>query len=240
MVERMNTLEFLNLNSGAVTAISTVVLTIVTLVYVLLTRSINLETKMMRKAQTAPNISAIIQADERYISWKKCVVKNIGLGPAYDVKFEVNPDFEDKLLTCKLSEIGFIKNGLPYFAPNQEFQILLTDMKENYQEKLKQNFEIKITYESSIHELYNNTYLIDFSQQSGLSQIGAPSIHKIAKNIEQIQQDINHISTGFTKLKIIRYTKEDIDEENNQFLEQFKQQEAERDNTKQAENERRD
>ena len=64
----MNILEFLNLNSGAVTAISTVVLTIVTFVYVLLTRSISKETEMMRKAQTAPNISVTIQSEEESIN----------------------------------------------------------------------------------------------------------------------------------------------------------------------------
>jgi len=242
----MDILEFLNLNSGAVTAISTVVLTIVTFVYVLLTRSISKETEIMRKTQTEPNISAIIQADERYINWINLIIQNIGLGPAYNVKFEVNPDFEDRdrhpnpdarSINYKLSDIGFIKNGLPYFAPNQKFQFYLTNLADDYQEKLKKSFEIKVTYESNIHEPYSNTYLIDFSQQSGLTQLGEPPIYTIAKNIEQIQKDINQISTGFTKLKIIRYTKEDIDEENKQFLEQFKQQEAEIENTKQTENE---
>jgi len=92
----MDILEFLNLNSGAVTAISTVVLTIVTFVYVLLTRSISKETEIMRKTQTEPNISAIIQADERYINWINLIIQNIGLGPAYNIKFELNPDFEDR------------------------------------------------------------------------------------------------------------------------------------------------
>ena len=76
----MNILEFLNLNSGAVTAIATVVLTIVTFAYVLLTRSISKETEIMRKTQTEPNISAIIQADERYINWINLIIQNIGLG----------------------------------------------------------------------------------------------------------------------------------------------------------------
>jgi hypothetical protein len=232
----MGILEFLNLNSGAVTAISTVFLTIITFVYVLLTRSISKETEMMRKAQTAPNISVTIQSEEESINLIDLIIKNIGLGPAYNVKFEINPDFEDRFLSGKLSDIGFIKNGLPYFAPNQEFKILLTNITENDEEKLKKAFEIEITYESNIHEPYSNTYLIDFSQQCGLSS-GEPPLYRIADDIEQIQKDINHISTGFTKLKVIRYTKEDIDEENKQFLEQFKQQKAERDNTKQVENE---
>jgi len=177
----MDILEFLNLNSGAVTAISTVVLTIVTFVYVLLTRSISKETEIMRKTQTEPNISAIIQADERYINWINLIIQNIGLGPAYNVKFEVNPDFEyrdrhpnpdARSINYKLSDIGFIKNGLPYFAPNQKFQFYLTNLADDYQEKLKKSFEIKVTYESNIHEPYSNTYLIDFSQQNGLTQLG--------------------------------------------------------------------
>jgi len=142
-----------------------------------------------------------------------------------------------RIVIFKLSEVGFIKNGLPYFAPNQKLQFFLTNLAEDFEEKLKMAFEIKITYENNLNELYSNTYLIDFSQQRRLNQVGEPPIHKIAKNIEQIQKDINNISTGRTKLKVIRYTKKDIDEENKQFLEQFKQQEAEIENTKQTENE---
>jgi hypothetical protein len=158
-------LDFFNKNSGAVTALFTVGLTIVTLIYAILTWSISKETKIMRKAQTEPNISAIIQSEDESINLIDLIIKNIGLGPAYNVKFEINPDFEDRILRGKLSEIGFIKNGLPYFAPNQEFKIFLTNLVENYQEKIKTTFKIKITYESNIHKPYSNTYLIDFSQQ---------------------------------------------------------------------------
>ncbi len=105
-------LEFLNQNSGAITTIATVILAIVTAAYVLLTWKLNSETKMMRKAQTEPNISAIIQADERYINWINLLVQNIGLGPAYKVKFEVKPDFEDKgriRLKTRVAIINYLK-----------------------------------------------------------------------------------------------------------------------------------
>jgi hypothetical protein len=191
----MCTLDFLNQNNGAITAISTLVLAVVTFIYVILTWNISSETKKMREAQTEPHVSATIQSDERSINWINLVIKNTGLGPAYKVKFEVNPDFEDRLLMSKLSEIGFIKDGLPYFAPNQEFRFILTDMAENYQEKLKTVFKIKIVYETSIHKPYDDTYLIDFSQRRGLTQIGELPIYTIAKNIEQIQKDINRIAS---------------------------------------------
>jgi hypothetical protein len=48
----------------------------------------------------------------------------------------------------KLSEIGFIKIGLKYLAPNQKIQFFLTSLTENYEEKLKKPIEIKITYEN--------------------------------------------------------------------------------------------
>jgi hypothetical protein len=73
-------------------------------------------------------------------------------------------------------------------------------------------FEIKITYENNIHEPYSNTYLIDFSQQSGLSS-GEPPLYRIADDIKQIQRDINNLSTGFKRLEVVSYTKEDIEEE---------------------------
>lgn len=245
-------LDFFNKNSGAVTAIFTIGLTIVTAIYAALTWSISSETKLMREAQTQPSISATIQPDERYINWINLIIENIGLGPAYNVKFDVDPDFEDKYrhpdledrsLNYKLSDVGFIKDGLPYFAPNQKFQFFLTNLadgsqskipqeKIDYQKKLKTTFKIKITYEDNRHKkTYSDTYVIDFSQQRGLSQLGEPPLYKIAKNVEQIQKDINHISTGWAKLNVIRYTKEDINEEQKQISKKFDQQNKDMENT---------
>ncbi|NBJ14039.1 MAG: hypothetical protein FNP40_00375 [Dehalobacter sp. 4CP] len=180
-------LDFLNKNSGAVNAISTIGLTIITLIYVLLTRNISKETKMMRIAQTEPNISAIIQSEEDCIKFIHLIIKNIGLGPAYNVKFKINPDYEDRILGGKLSEIGFIENGLPYFAPNQEFKIFLTNMAESYEEKMKKTFEIEVIYKSNIHKEYSNTYLIDFSQLRGLSS-GESPLYRIANDIKKIRE----------------------------------------------------
>ncbi len=147
---------------------------------------------MMRKAQTEPHISAIIQSKEEYINWIDMIIQNIGLGPAYNVKFEINPDFEDG--NIKLSEVGFIKNGLPYFAPNQKFEFFLTNLAENYQDKIKTAFQVKITYENTIHELRSNTYLIDLSQQSSLPKLGVPPIYQISENLKSIDTTLNEIS----------------------------------------------
>ena len=98
-------------------------------------------------------------------------------------------------------------------------------MIENFEEKTKKPFEIKVTYQNSMGKKYEDVYVIDFSQLIGLSQLGEPSLYKIAKNIEKIQEDLHHLSTGFHRMKVIRYTKEDIEEEREQLLERKNQKE---------------
>jgi len=136
------------------------------------------------------------------------------LGPAYNIRFEISPDFEDRNL--KLSEIGFIKQGLGYLAPNQKIQFFLTSLTENYEEKMKHPFEIRIRYENSTHQPYRDIYAIDFSQFIGTSQLGEPPLHKIAENIEKIQENIESISTSRNKLQVITCTRKEIEEEEQQ------------------------
>jgi len=226
----MGLLEFLNQNSGAFAVVSSAVVAIVTAVYVILTWKLVSETRKMREAQTEPKVSIIIQPREEWVNFIDMVIQNIGLGPAYNIKFEVNPDFEYTKGEF-LSNLGFIKNGLKYLAPNQKLQFFLTSMIENFEEKIRKPFEIKVTYQNSIDKVYEDIYLIDFSQLIGLSQLGEPPLHKIAKNIEEIKKDISHLSTGFHQMKVIVYTKKDIEEETRQRLRQANQlKENEQDN----------
>ena len=213
-------LEFLNQNSGAFAVIFSAVVATATVIYAILTWRLVSETRKMREAQTEPKISVTIKPREEWISFIDMVIQNIGLGPAYNIKFEVNPDFE-YVKGKFLSELGFMKNGLKYLAPNQKLQFFLTSMIENFEEKTKKPFEIKVVYQNSISKTYEDAYLIDFSQLIGLSQLGEPPLYKIAKNIESIQKDIQHFSTGFHRMKVIRYTKEDVEEERKQQLERI-------------------
>ncbi len=208
-------LEFLNQNSGSFAVIFSAIVAIATTVYAILTWKLTLETRRMREAQTEPRVSVTIQPREEWINFIDIVIQSIGLGPAYNVKFKVEPDFEYAKGNF-LSELGFIKNGLRYLAPNQKLQFFLTSMIENFEEKTKYSFEIKVTYKNSLGKKYEDAYIIDFSQLIGLNQLGEPSLYKISKNIEKIQQDIHRLSTGSYRMKIIRYTKEDIEKETKQ------------------------
>jgi len=211
--------EFLGQNESAFTVIFSALVAIATLVYAILTSRLVSETRKMREAQTEPNISITIQPREEWMNFVDLIIQNIGLGPAYNIKFEINPDF--KTITGKfLSEYGFMKNGLNFFAPNQKFQFFLVSLVEYFPKEI---FEIKVSYQNSIGKTYEDLYLIDFSQFEEVSQLGKPHLYKIANNIEKIQNDIHHISTGFHRMKVIMYSKEDVEEETKQFMKLRKQ-----------------
>jgi len=211
-------LEFLNQNSGAFAVIFSAVVAFATIIYAILTWRLVSETRKMREAQTEPKVSVTIQPREERINLIDMVIQNIGLGPAYNIEFEVSPDFEYAKGRF-LSELGFMKNGLIYLAPNQKLQFFLTSMIENFEEKTKKPFEIRVTYKNSVGKKYKDVYMIDFSQLIGLSQLGEPPLYKIAKNIEKIQKDIHYLSTGVHRMKVIRYTKENVEEQTKQLLE---------------------
>jgi len=217
-------LEFLNENSGAFAVAFSAVVAIATIVYAILTWRLVSETRKMREAQTEPKISVTIQPREEWISLIDMVIQNIGLGPAYNIKFEIKPDFEYAKGNF-LSELGLIKSGLRYLAPNQKLQFFLTSMIENFEEKTKKPFKVKVTYQNSMGKKYEDAYVIDFSQLIGLRRLGRPPLYEIAKNIEKIKEDLHLLSIGFRRMKVIRYTKEDIEEEQEQLLERKNQKE---------------
>ena len=215
-------LDFFNANSGAFSVLFAGIVALATLVYAILTWKLVSETKRMREAQTEPKISISIQPREESINMVDIIIQNIGLGPAYNIAFELDGDFyffKDRLF----SDIGFIKKGIKYLAPNQKKQSFLTSMTENYEEKQEISIGIDVNYKNSSGKAYYDNYTINFSELKGLLQLGTPPLHAMARNIEKIKDDIHHITTGFHKPKIVIYTKKEVEEEERAMLEQYEE-----------------
>jgi len=72
--------------------------------------------------------------------------------------FKVEPDF--KITKSRsLSEIGFIKNGLKYLAPNQKIKFFLTNMIENFEERSCQDKHPQIIESHKALQLYKTKEL---------------------------------------------------------------------------------
>lgn len=205
-------LDFLNKNSGALSLVFSGVVAFATVVYAVLTRKLVDETKKLREAQTEPLVFVTIQPREEWISFIDMVVQNIGSGPAYDVKFNVEQDFTYRE-NERLSSLGLFRDGIGYMAPGQRIQFFLTSMIENFDEKVKSHPEITVMYTNSGSRQDRRKYILDFGWMVGMRQLGTPPLTEIAKAIKDIQRDINFFSTGFKRLGVEMYAKQDVEEE---------------------------
>lgn len=205
---------YLNSNSGALTVVFSCVVTIATVAYAILTRSLVSETKKMREVQTEPRIEIALKSLNFAINIVRLHVRNIGLGPAKNVKFTSHiisgGEGAEKLLN-EFNKTNFLKNGLKYFGPNHELHSGYTDVTEDYDAKIATVLDYQVEYESITGKKYKDHIIIDMSEQEGLIQLGKPNLYAIAKSIEEIQKDFSHVVSGFKKIHADVYNKEDRD-----------------------------
>ena len=225
-------LEFINQNSGILLIVFSLIVTLSTVCYVFLTKSLVSETKKMRKAQTAPNIFVSIKSKEEYPGIVDLIVQNIGLGTAYNLRFDVNPDFEYEK-GHKFSDIKLIKQGLNYLAPNNKFTDFLTSIIGRIDELGKIATEVSVKYENCLGDSHQQKFLLDFSELFFVRYVGVSSLKKIADNLEKIQKHIHTIMfSSYPRIRVITYTKKDMEEQHFKILEKERLFEEEKKKTK--------
>lgn len=120
------------------------------------------ETYKMRKYQNQPNVYAAIAPANELNTIVEFFIQNIGLGPAYNVKFIDPPVFqyaEKKFL----SDISLVKNENTFLAPNQKMQVFMMDKSDVFNFNSKVPISIKLEYKDFEGEKFPREYEIDFS-----------------------------------------------------------------------------
>lgn len=224
-------LQFLNQNSGAIQVVFSGLVTLATLIYAVLTWKLVSETRRMRKAQTDAKVTVGISSRKEVISFLDFFVRNEGVGPAYNIKFKIHQiSSGDESIITKITSLGFIEKGLDYLSPNQEIRTFLTSMLERFETIIETALRVMVTYHTSSGEELSDSYSLDFSIFRGLKQLGKPDLHSIAKDMEKIQKNIQHICTGFYKLRVITQTESEYLEQQQRHVEEaeafFEEQEA--------------
>ena len=209
-------------NSNKLTIAFSYMVAIATLAYAYLTKTLVEETARMREAQTRPHISVIIEPTEEWINFIVLRIRNDGLGPAYNVRFQVLADFE-YMKGKKLSEMSLIKKGMSYIASKQEAHFFLTSLVEDY-EKKKVPFSLKVSYQDApAGKLYTELFTFDFSELEDMMQLGEPPLHKIAKEIEGIHNELRSITGGHHRLETVVYSQKDVEKEKKIQLKKMKE-----------------
>lgn len=209
-------LKFLNDNAGAFNLLFSAVVAVATVVYAKLTASLVRETKQLREAQTEPALEVFFRSRDESMSFLDIVVKNIGQGPAYEVRFEFSANTADvaaEELLGRLKNLSSINSGINLLYPGQEFFSFWTDIRKNLNDKLKTKVTVTSTCKSAAGTIYRKQHVLDLSEMEGLERIGTPPLLMIARNVEKLQKDIHDLSSGWHKLKVDAYTAEDRERE---------------------------
>jgi hypothetical protein len=220
-------LDYLNKNSGALSVLFSAVVTIATVAYSILTSILVSETRKMRQVQTEPKLEIIVKSFDFAINIVRLQIRNIGLGPALNVKFK--PEVQSggdgaQSLLQEFTQTNFFKIGLKYFGPGQEMHSSFTQLSQNYESKMASVFLFNLEYESVTGIKYKEQAVIDMSELRGIGQLGTPNLYSIAKSLEKIKDDFSHITSGFRKINANIFTAEDRakeQEEQEAFLEEF-------------------
>lgn len=219
-------LDFLNQNSGVLTVIFTGVVTLSTVVYAILTAVLVAETRRMRRVQTEPKMEVAIKLREEWINLVQVYVRNIGLGPAYDISFNVCAEAGKegaKALIKDFTQANFFQTGLRYLGPGQEVVSGYSQITEKFDQKIESVLIFDVSYRGAAGRLYNDKFRLDLSEFKGRSQIGKPHLYSIAQRLEEIQRDFHSLATGFKRIKADIYDSEDREEERREWEEHRKQ-----------------
>lgn len=204
-----NIIQFINQNESLITVIFSGIVALSTVVYAILTARLTSETKRMRKSQTEPKIAIYLQRNRAALGFFDLVIKNIGLGPAYNVTFQVLEEFKVEQ-GRNLSAIDFIHEGINYMPPDYTIEtFFFSIIGKQYAEIINKNIKIRVEYKNSEGKSISEIIKLNMSQFKGIECLGDDPINKIAQCIEKIQKDIHDLSTGFSRLKVERYMAED-------------------------------
>lgn len=184
-------LEFLNQNSGAFSLIFSAIVAISTIVYACLTWKLVSETRRMRELQTEPKLSVYVQYG-KYYPGIVLVIKNIGMGPAQNIKFDVDNDIIDTLFQ-PLANSHIFKYGINYLAPNQSMYVTLLSTQKQQPTDGKFNYNISATCINSIGKKITNEFFIDFNELSSIYVEDEGSIRTISQNISKIERNIRDL-----------------------------------------------
>lgn len=220
-------LKFLNENSGALTVIFSAVVTLATAVYAILTWLLVSETRRMRQVQTEPKIEITLQSIDIAVHIVRLHIRNIGLGPALDLKFSpkvISGGESAEKLIAAFTETNFFKTGISYLSPGEERLSHYTEMTEDHDGKISSTIAFDVEYQGSGRNKYQETLTIDMSEYKGTYQLGKPHLYSIALSLEKMQKDLHHVSTGFRRIRTDVFTSSDREAEKQAIQERFEKE----------------
>jgi hypothetical protein len=205
-------IAFINGNSGAVTAVFAAVVAISGVVYAIMAWGLVSETRRIRIAQIEPKIEITLELLDFAADIVQLHVKNIGPGPAKNVRFTSGAISGGKAAESILHEFGkasFLKTGLNYFSPGNALHSGYVRMAREIEAETASVLAYDVEYESVTGRKYKERITIDMSELKGINHLGRPNLYAIARSLEAIQNDLSLMINEHKKIRADIYTAKD-------------------------------
>lgn len=189
------------MNTGVIQAISTIVLVVITGIYVWLTGK---NVKILQKSEeerNRPRIILYIQQRKDCLNFVDLIIGNYGLDVAQNIKFTFNEDLNLWPKGKTLSDIGIIKNGIKSLVPGQTLVIPFLSLLKRVDELSKRNIVITVKYKDSMNiRDFLEDFPIDFNSLIE-HQVGKPPVYEISESIKKIANSIEKLERKIDKSK---------------------------------------
>ena len=196
-----------------------------TVVYAVLTWRLVTETRRMREVQTEPRVSIRIEADHTGLLGYELVIQNEGQGVAKNVRFEFEGDpsyFQSSWVNRRppaVNDLPIIKNGLDYLEPNQLYRFLLgTVSSEEFERAIDAPWTFRTYYESLYGKCKSDTYVVDFSQFSGMF-FESNYLKETAGHMKAVREDLHRLTEGHARVQVVTQSREEFEQRREEWRE---------------------
>ena len=181
-----------------------------TLLYMLITGWLAIESRRMRQAQTEPKVSVQLDLNDRVGNGgMELVICNEGMGPAQDIRFQFSGDpsyFIENGIGKPIDEVPVIKRGIRYLGTGRRFTIMLGWLfGEDFKRAMEHPWVFCVSYKSLSGKRHKDNYTLDFTQFSQLFLPEGDPLRKIEKHLDDIRKEFRHLGSGFHKLQVITH-----------------------------------
>lgn len=183
----MTLISWLNENSGAITAIATLILVGITAWYVYLTRQ-------MLKVANTPVIRMFLHARKHDIF---LCVENIGTGFARNIKFTGDLSFKpttwnDNENDKPLKGLEPFKSGIPYLGAGHKQERIIISSGE-FWDVPKHAFDIIVTYNDLGIAKEKKTFSFEIGNWDNTDQFGSPHTDEVATAVERVSENLDRL-----------------------------------------------
>ena len=192
----MIVVDWLNANTGSVTAIATAIIAASTVITAWLTRNLAKENRLLRKAGTEPKVVAYLKLDPYRANVVNFVVANVGQGPARDVEFTLQADegdFEDHDVQIRNDSDRTVTAMLPQGERIETFFGIGSPLMK---EPRLRPFTVSVRFQDLNGNDDGAEYALDVAQFSGLGVLGSPPEYEIAQTLKKIESRIGQLVKG--------------------------------------------